>query len=101
MTTEQIDIIAHNYIVEVQGAIPAPLNYHGFPKIMLYFSQRRYLSWHPKRQATQKGDVVNVDITIIKDGYYGDTSKMFFAGPALPHAERLAQVTPRMPVPCH
>ena len=93
ITTEQIDIIAHNYIVGEQGAIPAPLNYHGFPKSCCTSVNDVICHGIPNDKALKKGDVVNVDITIIKDGYYGDTSKMFFVGPALPHAELLAKVT--------
>ncbi|MCV2403815.1 type I methionyl aminopeptidase [Marinomonas sp. C2222] len=93
VTTDQLDIIAHNYIVGVQGSIPAPLNYHGFPKSCCTSVNDVICHGIPNDKALKKGDVVNIDITIIKDGYYGDTSRMFFAGPALPHAERLAKVT--------
>ncbi|GAB3488634.1 type I methionyl aminopeptidase [Marinomonas epiphytica] len=93
VTTEQIDIIAHNYIVGTQGAIPAPLNYHGFPKSCCTSVNDVICHGIPNDKALKKGDVVNIDITIIKDGYYGDTSKMFFAGQPLPHAERLAKIT--------
>lgn len=93
VSTEQIDIIAHNYIIEVQGAIPAPLNYHGFPKSCCTSVNDVVCHGIPNNKALKKGDAINIDITIIKDGYYGDTSKMFFAGPKVPHAERLAKVT--------
>jgi methionyl aminopeptidase len=93
VSTEQLDIIAHNYMIEQQGAIPAPLNYHGFPKSCCTSVNDVVCHGIPNEKALKKGDVVNIDITVIKDGYYGDTSKMFFVGPVAPHAERLAKVT--------
>ncbi|TPE52832.1 type I methionyl aminopeptidase [Maribrevibacterium harenarium] len=93
VTTEQLDIIAHNHIVTSQGAIPAPLNYHGFPKSCCTSVNDVICHGIPNDKALKKGDVVNIDITVIKDGYYGDTSKMFFVGDVAPHAKRLCQVT--------
>ncbi|WP_082866097.1 type I methionyl aminopeptidase [Marinomonas gallaica] len=93
VTTDELDIIAHNYIVSEQGAIPAPLNYHGFPKSCCTSVNDVICHGIPNDKPLKKGDVLNIDITIIKDGYYGDTSKMFFAGPALAHAERLCNIT--------
>lgn len=93
VSTEQLDIIAHNYIIDVQGAIPAPLNYHGFPKSCCTSVNDVICHGIPNDKALKKGDAVNIDITIIKDGYYGDTSRMFFAGEAAPHIERLCKVT--------
>lgn len=93
VSTEQLDIIAHNYIVAEQGAIPAPLNYHGFPKSCCTSVNDVICHGIPNDKLLKKGDVVNIDITVIKDGYYGDTSKMFFAGSVAPHAERLCKVT--------
>lgn len=93
VTTEELDIIAHNYIVSEQGAIPAPLNYHGFPKSCCTSVNDVICHGIPNDKALKKGDVVNIDITIIKNGYYGDTSKMFFVGDVAPHAERLCKIT--------
>ncbi|WCN08472.1 type I methionyl aminopeptidase [Marinomonas mediterranea] len=93
VTTEQLDIIAHNYIVGEQGAIPAPLDYHGFPKSCCTSVNDVICHGIPNEKPLKKGDIVNIDITVIKDGYYGDTSRMFFAGSAAPHAERLCKVT--------
>ncbi len=93
VTTEQIDIITHNFNVEVQGAIPAPLNYHGFPKSCCTSVNDVICHGIPNDKALKKGDVLNIDITIIKNGYYGDTSRMFFVGAVMPHAKRLCQVT--------
>ncbi len=93
VTTDQLDIIAHNYTVDIQGAIPAPLNYHGFPKSCCTSVNDVICHGIPNDKALKKGDTVNIDITIIKDGYYGDTSRMFFAGAVAPHVERLCKVT--------
>ncbi|SBS27737.1 Methionine aminopeptidase [Marinomonas spartinae] len=93
VTTEQLDIIAHNYSVDVQGAIPAPLNYHGFPKSCCTSVNDVICHGIPNDKPLKKGDIVNIDITVIKDGYYGDTSRMFFVGQVAPHAERLCTVT--------
>lgn len=93
VTTEQLDIIAHNYIVKEQGAIPAPLNYHGFPKSICTSINDVICHGIPNEKPLKKGDIVNIDITVIKDGYYGDTSKMFAVGQVPAHAERLCKVT--------
>lgn len=93
VTTDQLDIIAHNYIITEQGAIPAPLNYHGFPKSICTSVNDVICHGIPNDKALKKGDAVNIDITVIKDGYYGDTSRMFFAGDPAPHLLRLCKVT--------
>ncbi|TBR43445.1 type I methionyl aminopeptidase [Marinomonas agarivorans] len=93
VTTNELDIIAHNYIVKEQGAIPAPLDYHGFPKSICTSVNDVICHGIPNDKKLKKGDVVNIDITIIKDGYYGDTSRMFFVGEPAPHVQRLCRVT--------
>lgn len=93
VTTDQLDIIAHNYIVSEQGAIPAPLGYHGFPNSICTSVNDVICHGIPNTKALKKGDAVNIDITVIKDGYYGDTSRMFFAGDPAPHLVRLCKVT--------
>jgi len=93
VTTDELDIIAHNYIISVQGSIPAPLNYHGFPKSICASVNDVICHGIPNDKALKKGDAVNIDITIIKDGYYGDTSRMFFVGQPAPHLERLCKIT--------
>lgn len=93
VSTNELDIIAHNYIVAEQGAIPAPLNYHGFPKSICTSVNDVICHGIPNDKKLKKGDAVNIDITVIKDGYYGDTSRMFFAGDPAPHVERLCRVT--------
>lgn len=93
VTTDQLDIIAHNYMVTEQGCIPAPLNYHGFPNSICTSVNDVICHGIPAKKSLKKGDAVNIDITVIKDGYYGDTSKMFFAGDAAVHLKRLCKVT--------
>jgi methionyl aminopeptidase len=81
VTTEELNRICHDYIVNVQKAIPAPLNYRGFPKSIC--TSVNDVVCHGIPSASQKlknADLLNVDITVIKDGYHGDTSKMFFVG---------------------
>lgn len=94
VTTGQLNDICHQYIVEKQGAIPAPLNYKGFPKSICTSVNHVICHGIPSdTKVLKKGDSVNIDITVIKDGYHGDTSKMFFVGKPTIAAERLAKVT--------
>ena len=93
VTTDQLDIIAHNFMVTEQGCIPAPLNYHGFPNSICTSVNDVICHGIPSPKALKKGDAVNIDITVIKDGFYGDTSKMFFVGDVAPHVQRLCKVT--------
>ncbi|WP_406666634.1 type I methionyl aminopeptidase [Gallaecimonas sp. GXIMD1310] len=93
VTTEQLDRIAHDYIVNEQGAVPAPLNYHGFPKSICTSVNHVVCHGIPSEDKTLKdGDIINIDITVIKDGYHGDTSKMFFIGKPSIQAERVSRV---------
>ncbi|MGT2492586.1 M24 family metallopeptidase [Cupriavidus basilensis] len=87
VTTGELDRLCHAYMRDVQGTVPAPLNYappglHPLPWRDLHLGQRRDLPRHPGRASVLKsGDAVNLDITVItKEGYYGDTSRMFVAG---------------------
>ncbi len=93
VTTNALNQLCHDYIVNVQDAIPAPLNYHGFPKSICTSVNHVVCHGIPNDKALKSGDLVNIDITVIKDGYHGDTSKMFFVGKPLPHAQRLVEVT--------
>lgn len=93
VTTNALNQLCHDYIVNVQDAIPAPLNYHGFPKSICTSVNHVVCHGIPNDKALKSGDLVNIDITVIKDGYHGDTSKMFFVGKPLPHARRLVEVT--------
>ena len=94
VSTGELDRICHEYIVDVQQAIPAPLNYHGFPKSICTSVNQVVCHGIPsERRILKHGDIVNVDITVLKDGYHGDTSAMFLVGKVEPHAERLVRIT--------
>lgn len=94
VTTDDLNTICHNFIVDVQGAIPAPLNYRGFPKSICTSVNHVICHGIPsEKKVLKKGDILNIDITVIKDGFHGDTSKMFFVGKPSVLAERLVRVT--------
>ena len=94
VSTETLNQICHDYIVNVQGAIPAPLNYRGFPKSICTSVNQVICHGIPSEKKILKdGDIINVDVTVIKDGYHGDTSKMFFVGQPSILAQRLVRVT--------
>ncbi|MDD5114942.1 MAG: type I methionyl aminopeptidase [Methylobacter sp.] len=93
VTTDELDQICHDYIVNVQKAIPAPLNYHGFPKSICTSINQQVCHGIPSDKKLKSGDIVNVDITVIKDDYHGDTSKMFYVGEVNAHAKRLVEIT--------
>jgi len=93
ITTDKIDRICHDYIVEVQNAIPAPLNYRGFPKSICTSINHQVCHGIPGNKTLKKGDIVNVDITVIKDGFHGDTSQMFCIGNPSVLAKRLIHTT--------
>ena len=92
ITTGELDRICHDYIVNVQQAIPAPLNYHGFPKSICTSVNDVICHGIPSDNKILKdGDIVNIDVTVIKDGYHGDTSKMFHIGTPTPHNQKLVE----------
>jgi methionine aminopeptidase type I len=93
ITTEELDRICHDYIVNVQQAIPAPLNYHGFPKSICTSVNHVVCHGIPGDKRLKNGDIINVDITVIKDGFHGDTSKMFFVGEPSVLARRVTQIS--------
>ncbi|NVZ11016.1 type I methionyl aminopeptidase [Allochromatium humboldtianum] len=93
VTTEELDRLCHDYIVDHQGAIPAPLDYRGFPKSICTSINHQVCHGIPSNKRLKKGDIVNIDITVIKDGYHGDTSRMFFVGEPSVLARRLVTVT--------
>lgn len=94
VSTEELDTICHNYIVDVQKAIPAPLNYRGFPKSICTSVNHVVCHGIPsEKKILKKGDIINVDITVKKDGFHGDTSMMFFVGEASVLSERLVRIT--------
>ena len=99
VTTDELDRICHDYIVNVQQAIPAPLNYGGapgrmpFPKSICTSLNHVVCHGIPNDKPLKSGDSLNIDVTVIKDGYHGDTSKMFMVGKVPEWAERLAKIT--------
>lgn len=99
ITTEEIDRLCHDYMVNVQGTIPAPLNYCPpgyipYPKSICTSVNNVICHGIPNDKPLKNGDVVNLDITVIKDGYHGDNSRMFLVGDNVAtHAKRLSQVT--------
>jgi len=93
VSTEELDRLCHDYIVNEQQAIPAPLNYHGFPKSICTSVNHQVCHGIPGKKVLKNGDIVNIDITVIKDGYHGDTSKMFFVGEPSILARRVCQIS--------
>lgn len=94
ISTAELDRICHDYIVNTQKAIPAPLNYKGFPKSICTSVNHVICHGIPsEKKVLKNGDIINIDITVIKDGYHGDTSKMFFIGQPSIAAERLCKIT--------
>ncbi|MCK5874670.1 MAG: type I methionyl aminopeptidase [Alcanivoracaceae bacterium] len=100
VSTEELDRICHDYIVNEQKAIPAPLGYGGgggrmpFPKSICTSVNHVVCHGIPSdKKILKKGDIVNIDVTVIKDGWHGDTSKSFIVGEASPLAKRLVEVT--------
>ncbi len=93
ITTDELDRICHDYIVNEQHAIPAPLDYHGFPKSICTSVNNQICHGIPSDKTLKSGDIINVDITVIKDGYHGDTSMMFIIGKPKILAERLCRVS--------
>ena len=91
-STEELDQICHDYIVNVQQAIPAPLNYRGFPKSICTSLSHVVCHGIPGKKKLKRGDVVNIDITVIKDGYHGDTSRMFFVGEPSVTGRRVSEI---------
>ena len=92
VTTNELDKICHDYIVNEQQAIPAPLNYRGFPKSICTSINHQVCHGIPSEKKLKKGDIVNIDITVIKDGFHGDTSKMFFIGEPSIKARRVTEI---------
>ena len=98
ITTGELDRLCHDYMVDVQGCIPAPLNYappgyQPYPKSICTSVNHQVCHGIPGEKALKSGDIVNLDITVIKDGYHGDTSRMFCVGDASIAARRLCEIT--------
>ena len=93
ISTNALDQICHKYITETQNAIPAPLNYRGFPKSICTSLNHVVCHGIPGERILKSGDILNIDVTVIKEGFHGDTSRMFFVGKSNIQAERLVQIT--------
>jgi len=94
VTTEELDRICHDHIVDVQKAIPANVGYKGFPKTLCTSVNHVICHGIPSPGKTLKdGDIVNIDVTVIKDGWHGDTSRMYFVGQPSVLARRLVETT--------
>jgi methionyl aminopeptidase len=94
VSTEELDKICHDHIVDVQKAIPACLGYRGFPKSVCTSVNHVVCHGIPsEKKILKNGDIINIDVTVIKEGWYGDTSKMYIVGDVAPHAQRLIDIS--------
>ncbi|MEY2865812.1 MAG: type I methionyl aminopeptidase [Candidatus Methylopumilus sp.] len=98
ITTDEIDKLCHDYMVNVQNTIPAPLNYAPdghtpYPKSICTSINHQICHGVPGPKALKEGDIVNIDVTVIKDGFHGDTSRMFLLGETSIQAKRLCKLT--------
>ncbi|MBV7541436.1 type I methionyl aminopeptidase [Acidovorax sp. sic0104] len=94
VSTEELDRICHDHIVNVQGAVPANVGYLGYPKTILTSVNQVVCHGIPSHdKILKKGDIVNIDVAVIKDGWYGDTSRMYFVGAPSTLARRLVETT--------
>lgn len=93
VTTNELDRLCHDYIVNVQQAIPAPLNYKGYPKSICTSVNHQVCHGIPSNKKLKDGDIINIDVTVIKDGYHGDSSRMFIVGKSNVRAKRIIDIT--------
>ncbi|MGL4316111.1 MAG: type I methionyl aminopeptidase [Pseudomonas sp.] len=93
ISTDELDQICNEYIVNVQKAVPANVGYHGFPKTICASLNHVVCHGIPSGVILREGDILNIDVAVIRDGWYGDTSRMYFVGKPRPEAERLVNVT--------
>ena len=93
ITTNKLDRICHEYIVNVQKAVPAPLNYKSYPKSICTSVNHQVCHSIPNDRKLKKGDIVNIDVTVTKDGYHGDSSKMFIVGEPAGRVKLLVKTT--------
>ena len=91
VTTEELNTRCHNHIVDIQKGIPATLGYKGFTKSICTSINQQICHGIPGERILKKGDIVNIDVTVIKDGWFGDTSRMYYVGEVAPHARRLCE----------
>ncbi|MBD3816530.1 MAG: type I methionyl aminopeptidase [Halothiobacillus sp.] len=92
-TTDELNSVAHKHITEVQGGVPATLGYHGFPKSLCTSLNHQVCHGIPGPRKLENGDIMNIDVTVIKEGWYGDTSAMYTVGTPSIRAQRLIDVT--------
>lgn len=92
ITTGELNRLCHEYIVNQQQAVPAPLNYRGFPKSICTSVNHVVCHGIPGEKKLKNGDIVNIDVTVIKDGFHGDTSRMFMVGKPSVMGQRVSQV---------
>jgi len=93
ITTDELNTICHDYMVNKQKTIPAPLNYRDFPKSICTSVNNQVCHGIPSDKKLKNTDIINIDITVIKEGYHGDTSKMFFLGKPSILAQRLSRIS--------
>lgn len=98
VTTDELDTLCHNYMVDVQHTIPAPLNYappgySPYPKSICTSVNHQVCHGVPGQKILKSGDIVNIDVTVIKDEYHGDTSRMYYVGEPGIQARRLCEIT--------
>lgn len=92
VTTAELNERIHQYITEIQEGVPATLGYHGFPASSCISINQVVCHGIPSAKKLKKGDIVNIDVTVIKDGYHGDTSRMYEVGDVKPFASRLCHI---------
>jgi methionyl aminopeptidase len=92
VTTEELDRLCHDYIVKTQRAIPANVNYKGYPKTICASVNHVVCHGIPGDRVLKNGDILNIDVTVIRDGFHGDTSRMYFVGKPSVQAQRLTEV---------
>ena len=95
VTTDEIDRLCHDHIVQVQKAIPANVGYHGFPKTICTSVNHVVCHGIPNDRKLASGDIINIDVTVLHDGFHGDTSRMYFVGEPPVLARRLVDITYR------
>jgi len=93
VTTDELDRLCHDYIVNVQRAIPGNIGYHGFPKTVCTSVNQVVCHGIPDGTVLRDGDILNIDIAVVKDGWYGDTSRMYFVGEPSEQARHLVKTT--------
>ncbi len=98
VSTGELDRLCHDYMVEVQGTVPAPLNYappgyRPYPKSICTSVNHQVCHGIPGERVLKNGDIVNIDVTVIKNGYHGDNSRMYFVGEPSIAARRLCEIT--------